>query len=435
MLTYTTMFLQWLTSAGLSPNNASLVAQLTVLVVVFLLAKGMVRIARAYLKPMLGASLAESLSGLGTPVVAMSLCWLVIIALPTAVGFQLLHIAILGMLFWVTVVLSRLMPGPQILKIATLAAVAMVLLLVSFNVFRSVLDALSLVKITLGGLNVNLKGMVEAMVLLAALIWIAIASTRALEKMMEVGGHFSASMQTLIIKVFKLVFFAMALLLMFTAAGVNVTHLAVFSGALGVGIGLSLRAISSNFISGLFLLMDGSIRPGDVISLDDMTFGQVKALNSRYIVLRRRDGKEVLIPNETLMNQPVINWSYTSKAVRAEVNIPVSYRSDMEKVQALLKEAVQSVSRVQSVPQPVVFIKSFEENAVVFIVRYWSTDPEMGVNNLKGDVNMACWKILQDNDIEIPLPQRVFHMLEESALPASLIGKRLNKKHKSPVKS
>jgi small-conductance mechanosensitive channel len=249
--------------------------------------------------------------------------------------------------------------------------------------------------------------------------WLSVASANGLEHMLSQRDNLSPATQSLVVKLFKLFAFTFGMLLALTAAGVNIAHLAVFGGAIGVGIGLSLKSISSNFVSGLSLLMDKSIKPGDVISLDDITFGQVKALHSRYVVLKRRDGKEVLIPNEMLMNQPVINWSYTNKAVRAEVEIPVAYGSDMEQVQAILKEAVKTVSRVVAVPTPIVFIRHFGDSAVTFWVRYWSTDPEAGVNNLKGEVNMACWKALQAHGIEQPLPQRVLHMAEPEKLKKS----------------
>ncbi|MDD9912416.1 MAG: mechanosensitive ion channel, partial [Alphaproteobacteria bacterium] len=133
-----------------------------------------------------------------------------------------------------------------------------------------------------------------------------------------------------------------------------------------------------------------------------------------YIVMRRRDGMEALIPNETLMVNQVINWSYSNRAIRQEVDIRVSYDSDMEQVREILLTAVKTVNRVLEVPPPVCFIREFADSSVVFLLRYWSNDPENGVNNLKGAVNMAAWKALKEAGVKIPYPQHVLHMAEDN---------------------
>ncbi|MFZ2587441.1 MAG: mechanosensitive ion channel domain-containing protein, partial [Alphaproteobacteria bacterium] len=327
-------------------------------------------------------------------------------------GGHVLNGAALVMAVWAAVRAGKIIPGPKPLRMTLVAVAVLMVALVSFNSLKPLLDVLGQMSFKLGGITMNVRHILEALLLMGVLGWLAFAAAAGLEKVLARQSRVSPALQALAVKTVKFVMLALGVLVALTALGVNITHLAVFGGALGVGIGLSLKSVSSNFLSGMFLLMDKSIKPGDVISLDDTTFGYVKDMHSRYIVLRRRDGKEVLIPNETLMNQQVINWSYTNKAVRAEVEIPVAYGSDMEQVQALLKEAVKTVPRVVAVPSPIVFIRHFGDSSVVFWVRYWNTDPEMGVNNLKGDVNMACWKALHDHGIEMPLPQRVVHMAD-----------------------
>lgn len=406
---------QTLIGWGLMPANASLTMELGLVAAVMLSA----RVVGWLAARAMGAQreiwpFNKLLTVLGLVWIGLG-CWGLSLTMPRAViSGHVLNGVALVMLWWLIMRVTRLVPGPRFLKIGVVALTGLVLLLSSMNVLRPLVDMLFLTQVTLGGLTINIGNVLEAVLLLGLFGWMAFASATLLEHTLEEQDSLSPALQTLAVKVFKLVTLMLGALITLSAAGVNVTHLALFSGALGVGIGLSLKSISSNYISGLFLLIDKSIKPGDVISLDDITFGQVKALHSRYVVLRRRDGKEVLIPNETLMNQPVINWSYTNKAVRAEVEIPVSYDSNMEEVQAILREAVKTVPRVLSVPAPIIFIHRFDQSTVVFWVRFWSTDPEAGVNNLKGEVNMACWKALTEAGVEIPLPQRIIRMVEGS---------------------
>lgn len=398
---------------GVSPALALVLLETFLLAVVVVGVRGLVWLAEEPLRkgvPEDEQRLLNIAFDLTTPALVALVCWLLGPHLPVHMEGTLLRGAAVAAAMWLVLRVYHFLPGPKLLR-RTFAVVSCLMVLgLSLDSLQPLMGALDHASFSVGGLTLYVRPLLQSIFMVGVLGWLAVVTTDGLAHVLEKGGRFSPALQTLLVKLFKIFGMILAVVAGLSVLGVNVTNLAVFGGALGVGIGLSLKSISSNIISGLVLLMDKSIKPGDVISLDDTTFGQVRALHSRYLVLRRRDGKEVLIPNETLMNQTVINWSYSNKAVRSEVEIPVSYGSDMEEVQALLLQAVPTVPRVLAVPKPVVFIKRFGDSAVIFLVRYWNNDPEMGVNNLRGDVNMACWKILTANKVEIPLPQRVVHM-------------------------
>lgn len=274
-------------------------------------------------------------------------------------------------------------------------------------IFLPLGNVLSSISFGMGENKITLLLVVKALFLFGVLAWGCLSLGKILEQDLS-RRRVKPAARTLLLKLFRIFGFALAALVTLNTIGLNLSSLAIFGGALGIGLGFGLQTITSNFISGILLLLDKSIKPGDVVSVDD-TFGQVIDMRARYLVLRRRDGMEVLIPNEQFIGNQVINWSFSSKAVRQEVTIGVSYASDMEAVQEILLEAVKGVPRVREKPDPKVFIKEFADSSVVFAVRYWMEDPEDGVTNLKGDVNMALWKALKAHNIDIPFPQLVVH--------------------------
>src|SRR3954468_20685443 len=203
-------------------------------------------------------------------------------------------------------------------------------------------------------------------------------------------------------------------------AGVDVTTLNVLTGAIGVGLGFGLQAIASNFVSGFVLLMDRSIKPGDVISFTGTTgttaegFGWVQELRGRYVVLRDRDGVETLVPNQHLITNPVINWSYTDPRVRLKLPVRVSYRDDPEQALALLLKAADGQPRILREPAPVSRMMGFADYGFDLELRFWISDPQEGVNNVRSDVNRAIWRLFKENQITIPVAQREVRMHIES---------------------
>ncbi len=271
--------------------------------------------------------------------------------------------------------------------------------------FLAWLDSLA---ISLGEAELTLLSVVKATIVLMVLVWGMFAAAAMLDTNLK-RRRFKPSVRTLLVKLVKIAGVVIALPITLNVLGISLSTLAVFGGALGIGIGFGLKTIVSNFISGLLLLIDRSINPGDVISVDD-TYGQITQMNTRYVVMRRRDGLDVLIPNEQLMTAQVVNWSFSNRKVRLSVQIGVSYESDMEQVVRLMEQAVLTCKRVIEEPAPRAMIKEFADSSVLFELRFWMMDPEGGVTNLKGDIYMAIWKSFKEHNIHIPFPQRVVHM-------------------------
>jgi small-conductance mechanosensitive channel len=226
-------------------------------------------------------------------------------------------------------------------------------------------------------------------------------------------------------KVIKVSLLTVAFILAMTEAGLNLASLTIFGGALGVGIGFGLQKIVSNFISGFILLGDRSIRPGDVISVGN-TYGWVRELRARYIVVRNRDGVETLIPNENLVTTDVINWSYSDKRVRVRIPVQISYNDDPEQAMAIMEQAASASSRVLDYPEPAVRLMQFADSGIALELRVWLTDPQEGVGNVRSDINLAIWRGFKEAGITIPFPQRDVHIkggnLEDSPVGLNLFG-------------
>jgi small-conductance mechanosensitive channel len=208
-----------------------------------------------------------------------------------------------------------------------------------------------------------------------------------------------------------------AALLGINAAGVDLTALTVLTGAMGLGLGFGLQSIASNFVSGFVLLLDKSIKPGDVISFTGTTgtstenFGWVEELRGRYVVVRDRDGVATLVPNQHLITNPVINWSYSDPKVRLKLPVRVSYHDDPEVALRLLVEAAAQVPRVLREPTPASRLIQFGESGIELELRFWIADPAAGVNNVRSEVNRAIWRAFKEHGITIPVAQRDLRMV------------------------
>ena len=186
----------------------------------------------------------------------------------------------------------------------------------------------------------------------------------------------------------------------------------------GLGLGFGLQKIVSNLVSGVIILLDKSIKPGDVISLDD-TFGWITSLGARYASITTRDGREYLVPNEDFITHKVVNWTHSSDFVRLDIHFGVSYDSDPHHVKRIATEAPKTVNRVVSNPAPVCHIINFGDSSIDFKLRFWIKDPTSGLTNIRGNVYLALWDALNENNIEIPFPRRDVHMFtpETNKLP------------------
>ncbi len=227
------------------------------------------------------------------------------------------------------------------------------------------------------------------------LIGHSIESSRALDPTQQVLAQKVAGMVVLVV----------AVLIGIDVLGIDLTALAFFSGAFGLAIGFGFQKTFGNLISGIILLMDRSIKPGDVIVVGD-SFGWVEKIGIRAVSVVTRDGKEHLIPNENLMTQEVENWSFTDKNVRVRIPVGVSYASDMARVQDLMLQAARESPRVLDEPQSNVWMVEYGDSSVNFEILVWINDPEGGVGNVKSDVLNRLWWLFKEHGVEIPFPQR-----------------------------
>jgi small-conductance mechanosensitive channel len=233
---------------------------------------------------------------------------------------------------------------------------------------------------------------------------------------------FDETQRLLAEKIVTILVWAIAILLGIDILGIDLTALAVFSGAFGLAIGFGLQKTFGNLIAGIILLMDRSIKPGDVIAIADAagnsTFGQIRKIGIRAVSLTTRDQKEYLIPNENLMINQVENWSYSSKNVRVQVPVGIGYGCDIEAVEKLMLEAAKSATRVLTTPPPVVWLESFGESAIQFKIHCWINDPEEGVGNVRSDVLKRLWALFREHGIEVPFPQRDLNLKDNAQFRA-----------------
>ena len=197
--------------------------------------------------------------------------------------------------------------------------------------------------------------------------------------------------------------------------GFDLTGLAVLSGAIGVGLGFGLQKVVSNLVSGIIILLDKSVKPGDVISLGD-TFGWIESLGARYVSVVTRDGKEYLIPNEDLITGQVVNWSHSHEFVRIDLHFGTSYHDDPHLVRKLAVEAALGANRVLQNRPAVCHITGFGDSSVDYILRFWIRDPVEGLTNVRGAVYLALWDTFKEHGISIPFPQREVKVLDGSVL-------------------
>ncbi len=268
------------------------------------------------------------------------------------------------------------------------------------------LDALAL---TVGNLRLSVLLVAKAAIVIAVLLWAATALARVISSRLQRVAGLSPSVRVLTANLIRIALVLVALAIGLNTVGIDLTAFTVFSGAIGVGIGFGLQKIVSNFVSGIILLMERSIKPGDVIEVGN-TFGHVVSLAARYTSVLGRDGKEYLIPNENLITNQVINWSYSNPLVRIDAEFGVAYASDLRQVRRLAVEAAEQATRVLATPKPVCHITGFGDSAVNLVVRFWIGDPVEGVTNIKGEVYLALWEAFREHGVELPFPQRELHL-------------------------
>lgn len=243
-------------------------------------------------------------------------------------------------------------------------------------------------------------------VLAGLLLWAASAIGNFFDRRIQTVDELTPSLRVLLGKITRITLFFVAAMMALQALNINLTAFTVLSGAVGVGIGFGLQKVVSNFISGIIILLDQSIKPGDTITLGQ-TFGWIRELRARFVSVVTRDGREFLIPNEDFITTQVVNWSFSDKYVRLDVNFGVSYDADPHEVTRLAIAAASGEDRVASHHrEPVCWMTEFGDSSINFKLRFWIEDPQAGLTNVRGKVMLALWDIFKENGIGIPYPHR-----------------------------
>lgn len=318
--------------------------------------------------------------------------------------------ASIGLAWLLIAVVTALIKNRTIRKLTAWAAWIYATLKI-VNLWEPTAQALEAAAIDTGGFRISAMMVLTAIVTLAALFAIAGFLSRAAGRQITNAEDMSPSIKVLLTKATQLLFYGAAFFMGLSAVGFDLSNLALLSGAIGLGIGFGLQKIVSNLVSGVIILLDKSIKPGDVISLEG-TFGWITSLGARYASVTTRDGREYLIPNEDFITSQVVNWTHSSDFIRLDIHFGVSYDSDPHFVKKIATAAPLTVKRVVKMPEPVCHIINFGDSSIDFKLRFWIKDPTGGLTNIRGNVYLALWDALKENNIDIPYPRRDVHMYQ-----------------------
>ncbi|MEH2564180.1 mechanosensitive ion channel family protein [Bradyrhizobium sp. AZCC 2289] len=260
------------------------------------------------------------------------------------------------------------------------------------------------VAVVLGGLRLTPLLLIKAGALLILALWLTNITSNFIEGRINRSSDLTPSIQVLLVKMIRMGLVVVAIAIALGAVGINLSALAVFTGATGVGIGLGLQKIVANFISGLILLVDKSVKPGDLVTIGDSS-GRISAMKTRYISVAAGDGREFLIPNEDLVTQKVVNWTYTDKNTLVKVGFGTNYDADPRLVCKLAMEIAAAAPRAIKSKQPNCILTEFTEAGMKFSLTFWIADPD-GMDNVKSEVMLALWDAFKREGIRVPYPVR-----------------------------
>jgi small-conductance mechanosensitive channel len=357
----------------------------------------------------------EALAPLSLPVIWLALQWFSVVAAENA-GWpiHLIRIVVSLLTAWIIIRLgSTLIRNAAWSRAIAVAAWTIAALNITglLDPTAAVLDTMAL---NIGEVRISILGVIKAVIALSVLLWLAGYFSRLLERRLSSMPGITPAAGVLFGKLFRMVLFTIAVVMAMDSVGIDLTALAVFSGAIGLGIGFGLQKVFSNLISGFILLMDRSVKPGDVIAIGE-TYGWINSLSARYVSVITRDGIEHLIPNEELISQRVENWSFSNRLVRLRLPVGVAYESDVKEAIALTVAAAGEIDRVLAEPKPVCHLIGFGDYAVNLELRVWIHDPRNGLTNVKSAILLGIWEKFGENEIAFPYPQRDLHI--KSSVP------------------
>ncbi|MBB1090173.1 mechanosensitive ion channel family protein [Rhodopseudomonas pseudopalustris] len=321
-------------------------------------------------------------------------------------------------LAWLMIrLVTSILRNPFLIRVVSLSAWCVAALSIIGQLFP-VLDALDSVAIVIGELRLSPFLILKLGVLLAIALWLASIASNFFEGRINQSRDLTPSIQVLLIKLMRIGLMAAAIALTMSAVGINLQALAVFSGAVGVGIGFGLQKIFANFISGVILLVDKSVKPGDLVTIGDNS-GRISAMNTRYISVAAGDGREFLIPNEDLITQKVVNWTYTDKNTLVKVAFATNYDADPRTVCRLAIDVAAAVPRASKAKSPGCILTEFTETGMKFALTFWIGEPD-GMDGVKSEAMLGLWDAFKREGIGVPYPVREIRV-RNGALPAETI--------------
>ena len=270
------------------------------------------------------------------------------------------------------------------------------------------------IMIPLGKTHASVLTLLQGLALVACTLLGALWLSAALELRL-MATSITMSLRLVLSRFLRAILFVLALLIALAAVGIDLTVLSVFSGALGVGLGLGLQRIAANYVSGFAILLEGSFRVGDSVKIDNFE-GQITNIRTRYTVVRAANGRESVVPNEMFIVHRVENLSLENKRVAFSTKLQVDYASNLDVARQLMVDAAAAQPRVLKEPAPNAMLSDFAPDGLELTLAYWIADPENGINNVRSDINLAIWRALQAGGINVPFPQRVVHVVNDSAL-------------------
>ena len=279
-------------------------------------------------------------------------------------------------------------------------------------------DTLDSVAIDLGGLRISPLLVIKAGALLLLALWATNIASNFAENRINRASDLTPSVQVLLIKIIRIGLMAVAIVIALSAVGINLSALAVFTGAAGVGIGLGLQKIVANFISGIILLADKSVKPGDLVTIGDNS-GRISTMKTRYVSVAAGDGREFLIPNEDLVTQRVTNWTYTDKNTLVKIAFTTNYDADPRRVCKLAADTATAHPRATKGKTPNCILTEFAETGMKFSLTFWIADPD-GMDNVKSDVMLSLWDAFKQEGIRVPYPVREIRV-RGGALPVESV--------------
>ena len=288
-----------------------------------------------------------------------------------------------------------------------------------FGWLDEVVAYLETISLQIGNFKISAYGVARVVIFGTVLFWLGRLSNSAGQQIIRNQHDLDIGTREVFAKLFQVTLFFIVFLLLLQIMGINLTALAVFGGALGVGLGFGLQAIASNFISGIILLLDRSLSVGDYVEMEDGRCGTIRQLNMRSTTLETFDGKDIMVPNEQFITTSFTNWTHKNTKQRYALEFQVAYKTDLHQLFELIREVANSHPQVISgddIPieeRPDAEIKGFADSGVDILVEFWMDGVDDGPNRVGADLLLMIWDVLKQHGIEIPFPQREVKILDK----------------------